>query len=202
MRRCRTAFPVSRRAAKRRGLPREPLAEGVELSFVHARGGGFGGGRVKRGQREGRQPHELLPLFHKPRPSGLGERAELPELLCQRKRLRVAERYPAAPLERFDEILPGGMRALGDPGPLLGGDRDKRPFVGVGGVSKFVPAERVAVFLSRLVGAGPFPHVRSADRAFRPFDGAADADLLFDARVDLEDEIGVLVAPNHVGPRA
>ena len=50
------------------------------------------------------------------------------------------------------------------------------------------------------VSAAPGGHVAAADGADGPLHGAAHGDLLFDTALDLGNEVGVGLGPEHVGP--
>ena len=91
---------------------------------------------------------------------------------------------------------PGG---LDYPGGRLGGDGHKGKLVGVLGPLQVGPAQLPAVLLTLLMPAVGLSPVAAADGANRALHGAAHADLLLDAPLDLGDQVPVAVGAHHVG---
>ena len=88
---------------------------------------------------------------------------------------------------------------LGHAGSTLCRNRNKAPLVDIVHIIECCVAERPAVGSALDVMTGLFESVRAANGADLSADGAGNADLFLDARVDLTDEIGIAVGAHHIG---
>ena len=162
---------------------------------------------VQPGAGQPSQPHRLLQCLFPGLPALPGGLPQLPRPPGQLRRLPGGKGKPLPPgqglLERRQHPFPWGPgpQPLYHPCPGLGRHRHKAPLVGVGGLPQYRVAEPALVPLPGAVAAGGLPPVRPADAAHRAPHGAPHAHLLFDAPVDLQDQLPVGLAAHQVGVR-